>query len=295
MRVHLITYATRRFRHRQILLGWSAMANRVVDTVTHWNPERLGAAGFQQLAPEIRLSERGSGFWAWKPFIISKTLEAIPEGEMVFYCDVGRGYPYKLLEHSMEPYYQWMAVHNQDVMPGVHIPWKGPMSMWTKRDAWQAVGVDHPKNHGCSPIQASFSFWKNSGSSRKLASEWLNYAIRRPLISDDPSVCGLPEYPDFHEHRHDQSLLSLCCIKSGISGLPAGCTPPEIDTQHPTAIWQYCQGPLPPCRLFSGRCVAAVASVAAFIEAFLRRGIRFGSPRIEQPNSTGTNHPSTQP
>jgi hypothetical protein len=35
------------------------------------------------------------------------------------------------------------------------------------------------------------------------------------LITDLPSTCGLPEFPDFKSHRHDQSLFSLLYKKHG--------------------------------------------------------------------------------
>ena len=32
---------------------------------------------------------RGYGYWSWKPFIISKTLEKIDEGDILLYIDIG--------------------------------------------------------------------------------------------------------------------------------------------------------------------------------------------------------------
>ena len=105
MRSHLVTYATPRFRLRQLVLGWSAKFNRVADTVTHWTPEKLLSAGFEARCKDIKLTERGSGFWAWKPFIIDAKLREIPEGDVVFYCDVGRAYPFKQLTNSITPFW----------------------------------------------------------------------------------------------------------------------------------------------------------------------------------------------
>jgi hypothetical protein len=78
MRVHLVTYATPRFRHREWILGLSARLAGVADTVTAWTPKRLLGAGFEQRCQGIALSERGSGFWAWKPFIIAAKLREVP-------------------------------------------------------------------------------------------------------------------------------------------------------------------------------------------------------------------------
>jgi hypothetical protein len=242
MPIHLVTFATPRFRHRQLFLGWSALANKVVDSVTHWTPKKLLAAGFENRCSTIRLSERGSGFYAWKPFIIQKKLEEMPEGDIIFYCDVGRTFPYKLPSGSLQFFLDWMKAHEQSGMPGIKIPWGGPMSMWTKRDAFVSMSMDTPSIHVTAPIQASFSIWINNPDSKKFVAEWMNLSAQRQLISDDPCVMGLPNLPDFREHRWDQSLLSLVCLKHGIEGMDIGCDMPPIDAKHPSNVTELLSG-----------------------------------------------------
>lgn len=239
MPIHLITFASPRFRHRQHLLGWSAMANKVVTSVTHWTPKKVRAAKFVDRCPAIKLSERGSGFYAWKPFIIQKKLEEAPEGHIVFYCDVGRTFPYKLLYGSLQVFLDWMRCHGQAVMPGVQIPWNGPMAMWTKRDAFVAMSMDSPFAHSSAPIQASFSIWVNSPESRGIVAEWMDCCANRQLISDDSSVLGLPELSYFKEHRHDQSLFSLICLNRGIRGIDIGQNQPVFDSKHPSEVGEF--------------------------------------------------------
>ena len=278
MRIHLVTFASPRFRHRQFLLGWSALANGVVDTVTHWTPEELLAAGFENRCPTIRLTERGSGFYEWKPFIIQKKLEVAPEGDIVFYCDVGRTFPYKLLSSSLQVFLDWMKTHKQSIMPGIQIPWGGPMSMWTKRDAFISMSMDTPSIHATAPIQASFSIWINSPASRDIAKEWMNLSAQRQLISDDPSKLGFPELPDFYEHRHDQSLLSLVCLKNGIQGIDIGCDMPPIDVKHPSEVARLLNGKTGDFTA-RGRLVAVLASIVERLEWTARKWIKFNEPQ----------------
>lgn len=277
-RVHLVTYATPRFRLRQNLLGWSARLNHVADTVTSWSPKKLRAAGFEARVTHIRLEERGSGFWAWKPFIIETKLREVPDGDLVFYCDVGRGYPFKQLTMTVEPFLEWMEANRQEMLPGMRIPWKGPMSMWTKRDALVFSGMDTVDTHAAIPVQASFSLWRAGTASRELVIEWLNLASRRELISDDPGICGLPELPNFHDHRHDQSLLTLCCLKHGIKGLDIGETMPPIDTKHPSEVARWISGGVPSRLPLAGRMLRRLARPFEAVEAGMRRKISFGKP-----------------
>lgn len=278
MPIHLVTFASPRFRHRQRLLGWSALANKVADSVTHWTPNKLLAAGFENRCPTIKLSERGSGFYAWKPFIIQKKLEETPEGDIVFYCDVGRTFPYKLLSSSLQVFLDWMKTHKQSIMPGIQIPWNGPMSMWTKRDAFVSMSMDTPQVHSSSPIQASFSIWINNPNSRNIISEWMALSAERQMISDDPSKLGFPELPDFYEHRHDQSLLSLVCLKRGLQGIDLGRSSPSVDSKHPGEVAKFLSGKKNKLSL-KGTLVLRLAGVIEKAERVARKWIKFNEPR----------------
>ena len=278
MPIHLVTFASPRFSHRQLFLSWSALVNGVANSVTHWVPKKLLVAGFENRCPTIKLNERGSGFYAWKPFIIQKKLEEVPEGEIVFYCDVGRTFPYKLLSDSLQVFLDWMKTHKQTVMPGIKIPWGGPMSMWTKRDAFISMSMDTPSIHATAPIQASFSIWINSPASRDIAKEWMNLSANRQMISDDPSKLGFPELPDFYEHRHDQSLLSLVCLKNGIQGIDIGCDMPPIDVKHPSEVARLLNGKTGDFTA-RGRLVAVLASIVERLEWTARKWIKFNEPQ----------------
>lgn len=234
--IHLVSFATPQFSHRQMILGLSSRLNRVVNTVTDWTPRKLKAAGFQEVIPEISLKERGAGFWSWKPFIIQKRLNEVPDGDVVLYCDVGRIYPFKLLDQSIEPYVEWMHARGQEIMPGVEIPWDGPVSRWTKRDALMALDMDREEILTATPIQASFSIWCAGSKSRDFAAKWMDLCSQRKLISDDPSDCKLGEHPEFQENRHDQALLSLLCMKEGLQGLSLGQKRPSFDSRNPSEV-----------------------------------------------------------
>jgi hypothetical protein len=278
MPIHLVTFATPRFRHRQLFLGWSALANGVANSATHWTPKKLLAAGFENRCPAIKLSERGSGFYAWKPFIIQKKLEAAPEGDIVFYCDVGRTFPYKLLSGSFQVFLDWMQKQEQTVMPGIKIPWGGPMSMWTKRDAFVSMTMDTPSIHATAPMQASFSIWINGLDSKKIVAEWMNLSAQRQLISDDPSVMGLPELSGYKEHRHDQSLLSLVCLKHGIQGMDLGYDMPSVDAKHPSEVDRLLSGRTD-ASTTEGRLVAGLASAVERLEWAARKWVKFNEPQ----------------
>jgi hypothetical protein len=283
MRIHLVTYAAPRFRMRQLLLGASARLNHVVDTVTSWTPQKLLRADFEDRCKDIKLSERGSGFWAWKPFIIAAKLHEIPDGDLIFYCDVGRRFPYKILDRPLAPFLEWMERNQQDFMPGLSIAWRGPLAVWTKRDAFVITGMDHPSAHTAPSVQASFSLWRAGPASRSFVRQWMTWCSDRRLVSDDPSTCGLPEYPGFHEHRHDQSLLTLTCLKTAAKALKIGDEPLPVDTRDPAQVIGYLfnMGPTAPSRCWKP--FVAGVRLLERAEMLLRKTVKFGTDMPEHP------------
>lgn len=262
--------------HRQWFLGKSALTNNVVDTVTNWSSSKLIAAGFGKRAPDISLNSRGSGFWAWKPFILEHHLARVPDGDIILYCDVGRRNDFKLLNRPLDPYIEWMNSNRQDVMPGVLIPWKGPMSMWTKRDTLVFMGMDTPETHTASPIQASFSLWRASTNSRKFVARWMDLCAQPRLVNDEKGYSSLPELPDFVDHRHDQSLLTLCCLERGISGMDLGKEMPPIDTQHPSEVSDWILLHNTSNKPKSSRILYVTAKTCGWIESITRKLIKIG-------------------
>lgn len=275
-RIHLASFATRIFLPRQWFLTKSAIANRICDEATSWRMKDLIDAGFRQRAPKISLESRGAGYWAWKPFIIEHHLQRIPDGDILLYCDVGRRNAFKLLQRPLDPYLDWMDHNGLDVMPGVLIPWKGPMSMWTKRNAFVQTGMDHPPAHAACPIQASFSLWRASGNSRGFAKSWMDWCAEPELVGDDRGDRTLTEMPDFRDHRHDQSLLTLLCLKHGIQGLDIGQEMPPIDTQHPSEVSDWKFHP-PESRIgIKGKSLHVAATACGWLECLIRKTVKIG-------------------
>ena len=50
--------------------------------------------------------------------------------------------------------------------------------------------------------------------------QWLAYAQDSRAITDDANALGAPNYKDFHENRHDQSILSLLAKKWNLTTYP---------------------------------------------------------------------------
>lgn len=273
--VRLVTYSTPAYCLRRIILHASAKASGCVHDSAAWSPRKLVKKGFHKICPTIRLNERGGGWWAWKPFVVLKELEKLQDGDFLLYCDTGRVYPFKILDRPLTPLLHWLETTEQPFLPGVEIPWSGPMSQWTKRDAFILTDCDEERYYHAPPIQASFSLWKVCPQSRDFVQQWLAWCSDRRLVSDDPNTCGHENLPDFIEHRHDQCLLTLLCLKQGLSGFSIGSKKPSFEEKNPALVAAYLGEQQTPSvslqliKLFSTT-LAACEYIFRFLSATLR-------------------------
>ena len=98
------------------------------------------------------------------------------------------------------------------------IVWAGAYEMmaftnnvWTKRDAFVYMNCDNETYWHGSQFWGGAVVFHSDG--RSMVEEWRDHAMDVRIISDNPNTCGLPNIHDFKENRHDQSILSLLCLK----------------------------------------------------------------------------------
>jgi hypothetical protein len=80
-----------------------------------------------------------------------------------------------------------------------------PMYKWTKMDTVKALGgesiIDMPG------VIATALIIRKCDTSVRIIKQWMSLCERYELLDDSPSV--VENHPEFIEHRHDQSILSL--------------------------------------------------------------------------------------
>ncbi|CAF1334692.1 unnamed protein product [Adineta ricciae] len=153
---------------------------------------------------DILNRKRGAGYWLWKPFILLQELYLAQDGDIIVYSDAAVNFINNVS-------YLTQLTSNQDIVLFKLTGWKE--SALTKRDALIILNADKPEYTTTLAALASFVVVKRSFTSLRFVSEWLTYAQDSRVITDDANVLGPPNYPEFHDHRHDQSILSLLAKK----------------------------------------------------------------------------------
>ena len=192
----------------------SALEIGEVDEYYSYGPDDLDKE-FREKNRDILSRKRGNGYWLWKSYIINKTIvEKLKEGDYLIYTDAGTLYmnsTYLLINFLIEnKASMWM-----DRLRYIE-------SEFTKRDAFILLGVDMPFYSQTNHYQAGIQIYKKSSYTVKFIQEWLYYCQDKRIITDDENTLGQPNYKDFKDNRHDQSVLSLLIKKYGEvnSGFP---------------------------------------------------------------------------
>lgn len=196
-----------------------------------------GSAAFDENTPsiiqlfhkhtDISQYRRGAGFWMWKPYIILKTFEQLNEGDFVFYMDSGTDIINDLtpLFNLCEQNNGFLFFENRSGNPTGQI-WKN--NLWTKRDCFILMGCDELKYYTASQVDGAYILLQKNKHTIKFLNEYFNYCTDRRIITDEPNTLG-SNLPEFIDHRHDQSILSLLVCKNEFKLYPQ---PSEVGNGH---------------------------------------------------------------
>lgn len=155
-------------------------------------------------------TQRGIGYWLWKPYIIELVMSKLSDRDVLVYSDAGVEF-IDNIRHIIDRMDQdvflfgnnWEHAHwcKADAMEWV---W---LRCWRPASGWEAFGKQ---------CQASVIFIRVSDYTCKFVRAWLDYCLFQEgrLIDDSPS--RLPNHPEFREHRHDQAILTTLAYREGI-------------------------------------------------------------------------------
>lgn len=162
---------------------------------------------FKEMNKEVLTSERGKGYWLWKPCMIMNEMLDLSEGDILIYSDAGVEFigDVRHIINAMD----------EDIFffsnGWTHVE-------WCKMDVIQTINPRLVPNcltsySLCKQVQASVIFFRVNQKTKDFVKEWLLYCQMPGLIDDSPSITK--NYPTFAEHRHDQAILTCLQIKYG--------------------------------------------------------------------------------
>jgi hypothetical protein len=213
MKKHLVNYSDKSHHNSQKENSNSALKFGGFDNVFSFNLQDLGDE-FITENKGIMSQARGAGYWMWKPFVIKKALDMMGDNDILMYSDSGISFI-----KNIDELIDIMDITEEKLLlfelEDIH-----PNKRWTKRDCFILMGLDEEEYLNQNQLLASYILMRKNDFVLKFVDEWLTYAKDYRIITDSPNECGLPNYPEFMDHRHDQSILSLLGRKYNIKNIP---------------------------------------------------------------------------
>lgn len=207
MKKHLVSFATAEFRDSQRKLIKSAKAFGI-DNVFSYTGRKIRKTAFYAAHKQILDCERGAGYWLWKPYCILDAMSRVNEGDIILYADAGAE-----VIADLSPLFDLCVRQNGIVLFRAH----GHLNrLWIKRDCFVLMNCDCEKYWNAEQVSAGYGFFLKNDRVKIFLQEWLNYACNPAIITDAPNVAGLPDLPEFKDHRHDQAILSLLAAKHDV-------------------------------------------------------------------------------
>jgi hypothetical protein len=184
-------------------LRHTALAQGSVDAVFLYTDQDV-ADFFQDHPEHLAPGNRGYGWWAWKPYIILKTFDALTEGDTLVYCDA--------CVDVLKPVLTLLP-------PGVDIGLFGlggsghTIRKWTHTRALKDMNFLHCPD-SAPMVNAGIQMYRVSKESRAFLEEYLAWCSQLEVVADRPVTGGangkdVVASPGFRDHRHDQSVLSV--------------------------------------------------------------------------------------
>jgi hypothetical protein len=212
----LISFAAgEKWYRSQAALNQSAKQFKLDGAISYTDTNRNWE--FVNKYKDIKKDTRGFGFWQWKTLIILDAMSQVKEGDFILYSDSGSSivssldYIFKDCEQN-----DITLFDNRD---GNYERTTHKNINWTKRDCFVLMNCDSKEYYNAPQVDAAYQLYKKSDKSLSFLNEYNEYCNNENIISDLPNITK-ENLPEFIDHRHDQSILSLMAVKYGIKLLP---------------------------------------------------------------------------
>jgi hypothetical protein len=206
-----ISFANEKYYDSLDLLEKTSMEVGKVDKFIRYTQEWLKTTEFWRKNQFILTRPRGAGYWIWKPYIILNAFESLENGDVVLYSDAGL----KVID-NLNPLFDVTTNNPNDGKIIFKIPAVGIThiaKMWTKRDCFVLMNADEQKYWDSPMTNGAISLWVKNEKNRAFLNEWQTYLRDPRIVTDDFNMCGKPNFMEFKDHRHDQAVLNLLCVK----------------------------------------------------------------------------------
>jgi len=202
--VKLVTFASSRFYRGLEMMVVEAERSGFFNAIKVYRDVGMPSS-FRYYA---EFNARGYGYWRWKPMVCVDAMQNMSDGDVLVYADAG------CTINADGDMARWIELAGDKIL-GFHLGEYFTERRYTKLsvlDAFNAHDIkDTPQIIGtCIVIPIN-------EHNKSIIRDWMKAAIdHAELFNDDQDK----EDPEFIDHRHDQSVLSIMLKKRGANVIP---------------------------------------------------------------------------
>ena len=207
MKLVITNLSNNLYHSSRLNLNYSSLKHGI-GHISSYEFEEIKGSSFYNENIKILSQSKGIGYWLWKPYIILQTLKKFDIGDIVIYSDCG----VEIIQ-NLKPLID-LCNNKTDILLFANSNLIN--KRWTKKDCFILMDCDEDKYWNGLQCDAAFCLFKKSSKSIAFLEEWLLHGTNINILTDLPNICGSLNFPEFIEHRWDQSILSLLAIKHNI-------------------------------------------------------------------------------
>lgn len=216
MQTTLICYADDQMTISQQLCIKSAKEVGKFDQAFSFTPAGIDKFFYQRHKHILEAPQRGGGYgyWLWKPYIVDQAIRALPDGDILVYCDSGVEWI-----NCFKHLYERMCIESYEAENDIFLFSNGHRHIdWCKAEVLTKMLVmppnwDASKQVPAKQVQASVMVFRVNEYTRNFCARWLAWSCIPGFIDDS---IEWPQLPEFREHRNDQSILTNLAIEDDI-------------------------------------------------------------------------------
>jgi len=230
---HLVSFADSRMHRTLERLRLQATTFKFFDKLHIFNENDLSINFRAHLQGVLVVGSRGFGYWTWKPEVILMAFDAMESDDCLLYVDAGchlnvlgkarmleyfeavRKSPTGIVAFRADPPNQENSRLVHDGRPLLN----QPNYRWIKGDVFEYfAATDNIRSTHSQAIGAGVILLKKCDSARSIVGEWRELAMNHSYLFDD-SPSRSANLNGFVEHRHDQAVWTLLCLKHNVQTL----------------------------------------------------------------------------
>jgi hypothetical protein len=207
----LINFAHRFFAESRAYNSETGLKVAGFDNVIEYKMSDIDAE-FYSKNKHILEQEKGAGYWLWKPYVIYKTLQQMNESDILFYSDAG-----SFFIRNLQPLFDRIKKEPLG-LAAFQLTGHHKENEYTRKSVVKAMGFDPEIVGPTDQIMASFVIARKCDFAIDVIQKWLHVCQDADMITD--TEAQQDEFPQFKDHRWDQSLWSLLVKKLNVPVYP---------------------------------------------------------------------------